>query len=777
MAQVLLYRTSGDIIGRDGETKMVSTIPGIVDGTKSLTPDPEYPMNYLYSDFNINLHEKITIKCSYERLENNRDVIPYIGFWFTPSFSSHFSDVSNFNFKYANHTPGEVHELTSKDILNCVFFKTDNAEYDNSAFKISMDGIYTDGVIKNFTFEIYAEVDDVKEYCRSLFTGRFGSKKFERFEVNVEEENISLLNFFFKMKEKYYTIEKSFSSGTNSYVLKEVYANSDPMTARNLISVGGCSLETLLAVRDSEIFGTENVEIIAVYAVKEGVSGDFSNLPISLKAVFKPDFSLIKLAQIEDGLAMQDDVQALKTSYDALKVLTNISKGEDLGNYNVNELLVVLKATLDSITGSEGGSGGSGGSGSLIEIQQQINIINNKVIKDVVKLQLQVVNNVIVMPDNYVDIEVNIDKSKTYPVYNIDNTVIFNENGGQLMFNFETKQFIGIPSKVDPNCKDPQHLTYVKIDTDFEFKVFAIGSFTFVNLPADALLDNQEMTILAYNQVLNQIIVNLSNNTELIAEIKTLISNEVIQQQITAITNVLEQRITAIEVNGCKVSNEYISTVINDVDIATDIKVTSEKAVAIAIANASVNIKNEINTNIVNVNDRLEALESMLEQVDRIEISDETVKTEFTLSKVPNSFDITLNINGVEYFENEAFTANRAEKKVTWTATKENGGFDITRKLTPVVRVLYKVGEVMEYTPGESEKSVTVCDFNAEDNADFLVDGKVAAQSEEVVFDGIMKPNTVYNVAVGKPEAMGERYCSESEEIDFTEYKKVEELK
>lgn len=416
--------------------------------------------------------------------------------------------------------------------------------------------------------------------------------------------------------------------------------------------------------------------------------------------------NLIRLAQIENGLAMQEDVQALKTSYDALKVLTNISKGEDLGNYNVNELLVVLKATLDSITGGEGGSGGSGGgTGSLVEMQQQINIINNKVIKDVVKLELKVENNVIVMPDNYVDIEVNLDKSKTYPVYYLNNTVVFNETGGQLYFNFETKQFVGIPSKVDPNCKDPQHLTYVKIEENFAFKVFAIGSFTFVNLPADALLDNQEMTILAYNQVLNQIVVNLANNTELIAEIKTLISNEVIQQQITAITSVLEQRITAIEINGCKVSSEYISTVINDIDIATDIKVTSEKAVAIAIANASVNIKNEINANIVNVNDRLEALESVLEQVDKIEITDEAVKTEFTLSQVPNSFDITLNINGVEYFENEAFTADRAEKKVTWTATKENGGFDITRKLTPVVRVLYKVGEVMKYTPGESEES------------------------------------------------------------------------
>lgn len=409
--------------------------------------------------------------------------------------------------------------------------------------------------------------------------------------------------------------------------------------------------------------------------------------------------NLVRLAQIEKGLSLEDDVNSLKISYDALKVLTNISKGEELGNYNVNELLIALKATIDSITTGEGGNGSSGG--SLGKLEQQINIINQKIIKDVVKVQISVVNNVIIMPDNLGTLVPNIDTSKYYPVYNIDNTVIFNETGGQLMFNFITNQFIGIPSIVDPNCKDGDQITYIKIENDFEFKVFAIGSFTFANLPTDALLDNQEMVILAYNQVLNQIIVNLSNNTELIQEIKVLISNEVIQQQIIAITNILEQRITNIENNGCKISNEYITTIINDIDIATDIKVTTEKAVAIAISNAAINIKNEINTNIINVNDRLEALEGMVEKIEKIAIIEQEAKTQFLLSEIPNEIAVELDINGVDYHENEAFTVDRQGKTVTWIATKAEGGFDITPRLTPMVRVIYKIGEVVKYTPGE----------------------------------------------------------------------------
>ena len=42
-------------------------------------------------------------------------------------------------------------------------------------------------------------------------------------------------------------------------------------------------------------------------------------------------------------------------------------------------------------------------------------------------------------------------------------------------------------------------------------------------------------------------------------------------------------------------------------------------------------------------------------------------QTTFTLDKVPNTRPIALGVNGLDYYENVSFTANRASKTVTWT--------------------------------------------------------------------------------------------------------------
>lgn len=67
-----------------------------------------------------------------------------------------------------------------------------------------------------------------------------------------------------------------------------------------------------------------------------------------------------------------------------------------------------------------------------------------------------------------------------------------------------------------------------------------------------------------------------------------------------------------------------------------------------------------------------------------------------------------------------------------------------------------------------------MCDFNKEDASDFVVDGKSAAQSDQVVFDGVMKPNTQFNIPVSDPVPLEDGFMCESEEIDFADYKKVE---
>lgn len=82
--------------------------------------------------------------------------------------------------------------------------------------------------------------------------------------------------------------------------------------------------------------------------------------------------------------------------------------------------------------------------------------------------------------------------------------------------------------------------------------------------------------------------------------------------------------------------------------------------------------------------------------------------------------------------------------------------------------------EVLKLTPGSKDVVTTLCAFDNGDADDFTVGGESGETARFVEFDGAMRPRTVYDVAMSAPVAMGECYYSESEEIDFADYKTVE---
>lgn len=51
-------------------------------------------------------------------------------------------------------------------------------------------------------------------------------------------------------------------------------------------------------------------------------------------------------------------------------------------------------------------------------------------------------------------------------------------------------------------------------------------------------------------------------------------------------------------------------------------------------------------------------------------------QTSFTLTKKPTANLVKLLVNGLYYVENKEFTVNRTTKKVTWTYTSSNNGFN-----------------------------------------------------------------------------------------------------
>lgn len=436
---------------------------------------------------------------------------------------------------------------------------------------------------------------------------------------------------------------------------------------------------------------------------------------------FKPN-----LVQIDGGLKLRTDLDALLNSYDAAKVLTTIKKEGDTGNYNVDELLTTLKTSLGQI------SGGSGT--SLTSLKEAIDALEAKVVKDVVRLQLTATyaNNAytVTLPENIDTLVPGIDFAVKLPVFNLNNTSVFDATGAQLTFDFATKAFSGIPSELDEvaskNASDGK-LIYKPLTVDFDFKVFPTGKFTLQTLPEGYLLDNNELQLIAYDQAINKLIIKLAQDKELIDDVKTQIGATAIKDQIDTAMAELTKAIADNKTATDKaISDAATATVaalddkINKADIVSAIgdtpsanKVASEKAVADAIAAIKTAVASDstdqINKAIADARKMIEdnvqtktdaiatsvntAITALTSRTKVFEIKDAVPVVEFVLDEVPNATKVTLNINSFVYEEEDgAFTVDRDNKKITWVATAANDGFDIMNTLTDKIIVRYFTG-------------------------------------------------------------------------------------
>lgn len=251
--------------------------------------------------------------------------------------------------------------------------------------------------------------------------------------------------------------------------------------------------------------------------------------------------NLIHLSQIKGGVKLFEDVESVLTSYNAYKVLTDISKG-DGGNYNVNELLAALKVTQDLLTSDESTDGSIDYKikAAKTDVDGKLNEILNKPVKDRVRIQGSRTSGDIVIDGDYESLVPNIDKLTKYAVYTLDNMPLQKEDGTPLKYDFTTNAFDGTPSIADPADKNSgDGVNYLPIDGDFSFKVFPIGTFTFATLPEDYLLDNDELTAANYQEAIDKIVVDLAQNAELIEAVKELVGSQAVQDQISAVVDAL----------------------------------------------------------------------------------------------------------------------------------------------------------------------------------------------------------------------------------------------
>lgn len=272
---------------------------------------------------------------------------------------------------------------------------------------------------------------------------------------------------------------------------------------------------------------------------------------------FKP-----MLSQIQGGVELRADVDTLKTSYDASKVITTTSKGEGGGTYNADELLTKIQTDITSLD-----------SKTQQAIKDAVDAVKNKVVKDVVRIQVEATYSAgdgegsynVQLPENFDTKVPSANKETPVPVYELDNNAVIDETGAQITINLTDGTLSGYPCEVDEAASAGGTTVYKKRTESFDIKFFPVGTFTLDTLSEDYMLDNQELQLLSYDQAINKIITNLAQDQSLIDKISALVGEEAVAEQIKEKTDALQNQIDTLNgtVSGHTTSLADIATYVN----------------------------------------------------------------------------------------------------------------------------------------------------------------------------------------------------------------------
>ena len=127
------------------------------------------------------------------------------------------------------------------------------------------------------------------------------------------------------------------------------------------------------------------------------------------------------------------------------------------------------------------------------------------------------------------------------------------------------------------------------------------------------------------------------------------------------------------QVNGLVNRSDVVTTTTGSSVVASDDKVMSEALVEQKISEVTAGFSRHAE--------------------DVVAVEGSAAVNEFDLNCVPTDDKVRLSLNGVIYTEDKHFTVDRSEKKVTWTYTASNGGFDLNEALTDSVKLVYLTRE------------------------------------------------------------------------------------
>lgn len=432
---------------------------------------------------------------------------------------------------------------------------------------------------------------------------------------------------------------------------------------------------------------------------------------------FKP-----MLSQIQGGVELRADVDTLKTSYDAAKVITTTSKGEGGGTYNADELLTKIQTDITSLD-----------SKTQKAIKTAVDAIKNKVVKDVVRIQVEATYSAgdgegsynVQLPEDFDTKVPSANKETPVPVYELDNNAVIDETGAQITINLTDGTLSGYPCEVDEAASAGGTTVYKKRTESFDIKFFPVGTFTLDTLSEDYMLDNQELQLLSYDQAINKIITNLAQDQSLIDKISALVGEEAVAEQIKEKTDALQNQINTLNgtVSGHTTSLADIATYVNK---DSGLNANSKKVVNILDGDVS-----DSSTDAVNGK---QLFATKTELTSSIEVKDSAMNTRMVA------------VEG--YVKAEGLDANN--KKVINVA---DGKIAADNKEAINGGQLYTVKTTLEAADTAIQESVTTLEENVTTNHEALA-GRVTAVEAYVKETGInANSKKVVNVADATLEA------------------------
>ena len=320
---------------------------------------------------------------------------------------------------------------------------------------------------------------------------------------------------------------------------------------------------------------------------------------------------LIKLVQIEGGRDLLSQLESLNTSYAAERVSTKVVKIPAEGQpedpdyvapvyYDAEALLEKLFQDVLNITDGSGGVNLTSLSAALELLNAQLNGgtvdgntlegLKNKQINDIVRITLS-------RTGGSVDIS-----SVNMQYLDSSNTALSVYSSGNHLI---TGAFSGTPAELDINASKSASgdtLIYKPITGDFEFKIFATGTWTLENIPSNAFLDNNELQMIAYEQAINKIVVQLAKDSDLITAIRQAIGPTAIQNAVNVASQVIDARIKRLEENSTTGAVRY-NNVVGLIDETID------STISVYTKNAVDKLVTDINTNADSLDGRIDVLE------------------------------------------------------------------------------------------------------------------------------------------------------------------------